>query len=69
MRNEISTAKLIDRNPFRLGKGWFHGHRQAGQQEARKILAEHKPEPLVPEIIQKIDAIIAKAEKEKDGNS
>lgn len=64
MRKEISTAKLIDRKSYSLWeKEGSLDIVQRANKEAKRILAEHKPERLTPEIIEKIDAIIAVAEK------
>ena len=64
MRREISTAKLIDRKSYSLWeKEGSLDIVQRANKEARRILAEHKPEPLDPEIIEKINRIIADAEK------
>jgi len=66
MRNEISTARLIDRKSYSAWeKEGSMDIVQRANREARRILAEHRPEPLAPEIISKIDAIIAEAEKGK----
>jgi trimethylamine--corrinoid protein Co-methyltransferase len=66
MRNEISTAKLIDRKSYSAWeKEGSMDIVQRANREARRILAEHQPERLAPEIIARIDAIIAEAEKGK----
>jgi len=66
MRNEISTAKLIDRKSYSAWeKEGSMDIVQRANREARRILAEHQPERLAPEVIAKIDAIIAEAEKGK----
>ena len=62
MRKEISTAKLIDRKSYSL---WEKEGKmdivQRANKEAKRILAEHQPEPLEPQILDKINAIIAGA--------
>ena len=62
MRKEISTAKLIDRKSYAT---WEKEGRmdlvQRANKEARRILAEHEPERLPPEVIEKMDSIIEKA--------
>lgn len=64
MRKEISTAKLIDRKSFSVWeKEGSLDIVQRANREARRIFAEHVPELLAPEILEKIDAIIAEAEK------
>ncbi len=64
MRKEISTAKLIDRKSFSVWEkeGALDIVRRANR-EARRIFAEHEPERLDPEALEKIDTIIAEAEK------
>lgn len=64
MRKEISTAKLIDRKSYSVWEkeGSMDIVRRANK-EAKRIFAEHQPKPLAPEIREKIDAIIAGAEK------
>jgi Trimethylamine:corrinoid methyltransferase len=64
MRKEISTAKLIDRKSYTVWEkeGSMDIVKRANK-EARRIFAEHEPERLDREIIEKIDAIIAEAEK------
>lgn len=65
MRKEISTAKLIDRKSYSVWeKEGSMDIVQRANKMAKKILAEHQPERLAPEIIEKIDAIIVEAEKE-----
>lgn len=64
MRKEISTAKLIDRKSYSLWeKEGSMDIVQRANKEARRIFAEHEPERLTPEILEKIDDIIAEAEK------
>jgi len=64
MRREISTAKLIDRKSYSLWeKEGSLDIVQRANIMAKKILAEHEPERPDPEICEKIDAIIADAEK------
>jgi len=64
MRKEISTAKLIDRKSYSLWeKEGSLDIVQRANREARRIFAEHQPERLTPEICERIDTIIAKAEK------
>lgn len=64
MRKEISTAKLIDRKSYSLWeKEGSMDMVQRANKVARQIFAEHEPERLAPEILEKIDAIIAEAEK------
>ena len=64
MRREISTAKLIDRKSYSLWeKEGSLDIVQRANIMAKKILAEHQPEQLDPEIRRKVDAIIAEAEK------
>jgi len=64
MRREISTAKLIDRKSYSLWeKEGSLDIVQRANIMARKILAEHHPEPIAPEICSKIDAIIEAAER------
>jgi trimethylamine--corrinoid protein Co-methyltransferase len=64
MRREISTAKLIDRKSYSV---WEREGSmdivQRANREAKRIFAEHQPEWLAPEILEKIDAIISEAEK------
>lgn len=63
MRKEISTAKLIDRKSYSFWeKEGSMDIVQRANREARRIFAEHEPERLAPEIIEKINAIIAEAE-------
>lgn len=63
MRREISTARLIDRKSYSLWeKEGSLDIVQRANIMAKKILAEHQPEPLDPEIRRKVDAIIAEAE-------
>jgi trimethylamine--corrinoid protein Co-methyltransferase len=63
MRREISTARLIDRKSYSVWEreGSLDMVRRANK-EARRILDEHEPERLAPEIQAKLDAIIAEAE-------
>lgn len=64
MRKEISTAKLIDRKSYSLWeKEGSMDMVQRANREARRIYAEHKPEPLAAEILMKIDTIIAAVER------
>jgi len=64
MRKEISTAKLIDRKSYSLWeKEGSMDMVQRANKMARRIFAEHEPEHLAPEILEKIDAIIVEAEK------
>jgi len=64
MRKEISTAKLIDRKSYSVWeKEGSMDMVQRANKEARRIFAEHEPEWLIPEILEKIDDIIAEAEK------
>lgn len=64
MRKEISTAKLIDRKSFSLWeKEGSMDIVQRANREAKRIFAEHVPELLAPEALEKIDSIIAEAEK------
>lgn len=64
MRKEISTAKLIDRKSYSLWeKEGSLDMVQRANKLARRIFAEHEPERIAPEILEKIDAIIAEAEK------
>ncbi len=64
MRKEISTAKLIDRKSYSLWeKEGSLDMVQRANKMARRIFAEHEPERLAPEILEKIDAIIVEAEK------
>lgn len=62
MRKEISTAKLIDRKSYSL---WEKEGKmdivQRANKEAKRILAEHQPERLEPQILDRINAIIAGA--------
>ena len=62
MRKEISTAKLIDRKSY---AAWERDGCpdivQRANKEAKRILSTHEPERLAPEIIEKMDGIIAKA--------
>lgn len=63
MRKEISTAKLIDRKSYSLWeKEGSMDIVQRANLEAKRIFAEHQPERLAPEVIEKIDAIITDAE-------
>ena len=61
-RKEISTAKLIDRKSYSAWEkdGCFDIVGRA-KKEAKRILEEHEPERLSPEITKIIDDIIAKA--------
>lgn len=64
MRREISTAKLIDRKSYSLWeKEGSLDIVQRANIMAKKILAEHHPAPLDPEICRKVDAIVTEAEK------
>ena len=64
MRREISTAKLIDRKSYSLWeKEGSMDIVQRANREAKRIFAEHQPEWLAHDILEKIDAIIAEAEK------
>ena len=64
MRKEISTAKLIDRKSYSLWeKEGSLNIVQRANKEAKRIFAEYEPERLAPEILEKIDAIIAEATK------
>ena len=64
MRKEISTAKLIDRRSYEAWEKEGSKDMVARANiEARRILKEHKPASLSLEVIKKIDAIIAEAEK------
>jgi trimethylamine--corrinoid protein Co-methyltransferase len=64
MRREISTAKLIDRKSYSLWeKEGSLDIVQRANIMAKKILAEHHPEQLDPEIRRKVDIIVAEAEK------
>ena len=62
MRNEISTVKLIDRKSY---EAWEKEGSldivQRAHKEAKRILATHEPSRLSPEVIAKMDAIIANA--------
>ena len=62
MREEISTVKLIDRKSY---EAWEREGSldivQRANKEARRILAEHEPARLSPDVIRKMDEIIAKA--------
>lgn len=64
MRKEISTAKLIDRKSYSL---WEREGSmdivQRANKEAKRIFAEHEPERLAQEIIEKMDRIIESAQK------
>lgn len=64
MRNEISTAKLIDRKSY---SAWEREGSldivQRANKAAKKILAEHEPERIPPEILRKMDDIIVAATK------
>ncbi|HVI41090.1 MAG TPA: trimethylamine methyltransferase family protein, partial [Anaerovoracaceae bacterium] len=62
MRKEISTAKLIDRKSYSLWeKEGSLDIVQRANIMAKRIFAEHEPERLAPEIIERIDAIIEAA--------
>jgi trimethylamine---corrinoid protein Co-methyltransferase len=62
MRKEISTAKLIDRKSYSVWeKEGSLDIVQRANIMAKRILAEHVPERLTPEILEKIDAIIEAA--------
>ena len=62
MRNEISTAKLIDRKSYSLWEkeGSMDIVQRAGK-EAKRILAEYHPEALSEEVIKKLDEIVVNA--------
>ena len=61
-RNEISTAKLIDRKSYSAWeKEGCPDIVQRAKKEAKRILAEHEPLRLSPEVIGKLDKIIADA--------
>jgi len=64
MRNEISTAKLIDRKSYST---WEREGSldlvQRANKAARQIFDSHKPERLSPEAILAIDNIITEAER------
>ena len=62
MRSEISTAKLIDRKSYSAWeKEGSTDIVQRANKEAKKILAQHEPKWLAPEVIKAMDEIIAKA--------
>ena len=65
MRGEISTTELIDR---RMRESWEKDGAkdmpQRAREKARKILAEHRPQPLSAEVLQKFAQIIEREEKE-----
>ncbi len=62
MRKEISTAKLIDRKSYSVWeKEGSLDIVQRANIMAKRILAEHVPEQLAPEILEKIDVIIEAA--------
>ena len=61
----LSTTKLIDRQ---VREAWeaagspdFY---QAARQEARRILAEHRPQPLPDEVAEQIHAVVVRADEE-----
>jgi len=62
MRNEISTAKLIDR---KSNASWEREGSldlvQRANKAARQIFETHEPQRLSPETIQEMDAIIERA--------
>ena len=61
-RKEISTAKLIDRKSYSAWeKEGCPDIVQRAKKEARRILAEYEPERLAPEVLKKLDEIIASA--------
>jgi len=61
-RREISTAKLIDRKSYSAWeKEGCPDLVQRAKKEAKRILAEYEPERLAPEIIKRLDEIIADA--------
>ena len=65
MRNEISTAKLIDRKSHSTWeKEGSLDMVQRANKAARQIFESHEPERLSPDIIQILDAIIAEASLE-----
>lgn len=65
MKKEISTAKLIDRKSYSLWeKEGSLDIVQRANIAAKRILAEHEPERLSPEIVKQLDAIIKEAESE-----
>lgn len=65
MRDEISTTELIDR---RMRESWEKDGAkdmpQRAREKARKILAEHRPEPLAPEVLETFARIMEREEKE-----
>ena len=65
MRDEISTTELIDR---RMWESWEKDGAkdmpQRAREKARKILAEHRPEPLSPEVLETFAQIMEREEKE-----
>lgn len=62
MRNEISTVKLIDRKSFSVWeKEGSFTIAQRANKVAKQIFAEHEPERLSPEVVKKMDKIVAEA--------
>jgi trimethylamine--corrinoid protein Co-methyltransferase len=61
-RNEISTVKLIDRKSYSAWeKDGCPDIVARANKEARRILDEHEPERLPPEVIAQLDEIINNA--------
>ena len=65
MCDEISTTELIDR---RMRESWEKDGAkdmpQRAREKAKKILAEHRAEPLSPAVLQKFAEIMEREEKE-----
>ena len=66
-RKELWHPELMDRNNY---EKWRQaGEKTLGQratEKVRRVLAEYQPEPLSPEKLKQIDAIIARAGARKD---
>ena len=64
VRGELYVPKLFNRKPERAwvkeGRKWIH---QEAKEKAKKILAEHKPEPLPAQVDEKLKEIVRKGEE------
>lgn len=62
-RKELWVPSLIDRNRYQI---WEQNKTTMGQrirEKTERLLKEHKPEPLSPEVIEQIDNILRKAQQ------
>jgi trimethylamine--corrinoid protein Co-methyltransferase len=64
---DIWLPKFMDRRPYNVWEEKGNGPRDWARDEARKILADHKPEPLEPKLAAELDRIIQAAGGGDDG--